>query len=47
MREGRVPSGPWYEHRGSLPKAVATSRSLSTSRRVRRDARKDSGARSG
>ena len=41
MREGRVPSGPWYEHRGSLPKAVATSRSASASRRVRRDARTD------
>ena len=23
MREGRVPSGPWYEQRGSLPRADA------------------------
>ena len=47
MREGRVPSGPWYEQRGSLPRADAGSRSASTSRRVRRDARTDGGARSG
>ena len=30
-REGRVPSGPWYEQRGSLPRADASSRSASTS----------------
>ena len=47
MREGRVLSGPWYEERGSLPKVVASMRSASASRRVRRDARTDGGARTG
>ena len=47
MREGLVFFGPWYEQRGSLPKAVASSRSASASRRVRRDARTAGGARSG
>ena len=47
MREGRVPSGPWYEQKGSLPRADASSRSASTSRWVTRDGRTDGGARSG
>ena len=46
MREGRLPSGPWYEQRGSLARADASSRSASTSRRVKKDATTDGGARS-
>ena len=46
MCEGRVPSRPRYEQRGSPPRA-ASSRSASTSRRVRRDAGTEGGARSG
>ena len=47
MREGRVPSGPCYEERGSRPRADATSRSASTSQQLGRDAKTDGGARSG
>ena len=44
MREMRVPSEPWCEQRGCLPRADASSRSASTSQRVKRDARTHGGA---